>query len=893
VREPSFREIVLFGKRFLKETQPSVNYLCATIVELFRLQIVVILRETDDEKPKRMEFLGHWSHSNTQKGIAVDFSSLPEEWRKFINGEYVINNLVQDTYCLHKEEDREQFRPFFQPLSCGPINQVGLVRFAWASDKGRKKFLCIVGSKKTFVPEKDSKPLFDKEDLKFLQEFLEVFTAYISQKQIKEKAFRQALSKDSRLGLMRSAGDLISDGSFGSPSDGKQDYAQSVCRDMATQLMILPRKKDDGEADLKGVVVTDNYPLTQLATIRSECFKGERKELPSPDETIRRIWMSTDAGKRDFVFPYDGAGPTGKDDLPDRVQTQRREFAVSRWLPLEMIRTCFFCLHHRASRKYPAWNSESIANLTDVLVQKIGDQSLIEITAGHLEAFLTAWNGDDGLYMTSDWLTGWFGLKLLRSKLLNSDIRDNAYSPNELSELYKHIGCYFLYVLHWMEYGGSPQRLFSDVEKGYESVVESTLFLICEYAHTELGLPRNITLFKILRKMWSSEAVLYTVHQTYREHLHHAVDICFIGWFLIECDFFKRTLNNGVFEPNDLRNWILAALLHDAGYGLNLSLFVLEHLDFLKKSEQLAGYLDDLKTSINKRSTELCGETQLWMPRHKIPLDKVDHGVMSAMFALSLNGDPFQDHNKWWLSSITDALKAMIQHNLPMDMINPSGEPLSFLLILCDHLQEWDRPRLNKDFLYGLSANLLRTPSPPISSTTLIKYLKINVQYVKPHGRWKFTGRDIQFELQFKDAVLEDFEPSMIWCNHFFDLQKIEYKDLKEDISISFVHPFPDKFKKSNLLKKITEFNILQDFVRNEEEISPFYNAFFAAVREGSRLKYNSLPGEEERFTITLKHGQDVDQKDLARALPDGLYPRFMKWKKERLDNIKIKKVDG
>lgn len=890
MKRPDENRIILNGRKFLNASNPDPEYLCETMSDLFGLQAVLILRKSARTDAESFIVLG--SYPRIASGAKeIEWGGFPEVWRAFLESDY-----RRGSY--YTEEHRQQFEPFLKGLISNSIRQAGLVKFWWGVEAGAKDCLAIIGTEEEYHPS-DEKPqyYFVSYDLELLRQCLEVFSGYVEQKYSeirrgRHKNFLQALSGDSRFTLRLTASELISDERFDNCQESMKDYVQSIYVDMATSLKVLPRRRGDEKAnDLKDI--GGDYPLTRLATARLRCYDEESETSEVPSELLERIWDKVAGGSEEGRYPASLFSFPDKDIFPENVSKKCRDFSIQSWVALELIRTCLFVLHHKASQVYPTWDEPSIKNLDQILFREHSGKSLVAFISEYLKAFLFLWEEDNHLHITSDWLAAWFGLMLLKTKLFDVQIQRNLYSPNERAELYKHLSCYYLYVFHWIEYGGTPPRLFSDVNKGYEQVIESTLYILCEYAHVELQLPRNTMLFKTLKQMWSSEAVLYTVHETYREHLHHAVDICFIGLFLMQSGFLENTIeldknSRKPFMESSLQNWILAALLHDVGYGLNLSTYVLAHLDFLKKSRKLEMYLDDLERYIEKRNHSLCTEIQKWMPGHKIGVDTLDHGVISAIFALALSGYPPGQSTKSWHKDINDALRAIIRHNLPLDMINPSEEPLSFLLLFCDHLQEWDRPRMGKDFLYSLGAKLVRSPSPPMAASTIIQYLKISIHPDESSGEWRFNDGPLRFELKFKDAFQENFEPTMIWCNHFFDLQKVICNDLKRDVCISFTQPIAAEFKKTPVLNNVGELDLFRDFVREQEKGTDVCFKFLGAIQKGETLTY-VRDKDSEQFTVILASGKILDKTALASTLPKDLYVNFMKWKKERIDNIRLK----
>jgi HEPN domain-containing protein len=301
----------------------------------------------------------------------------------------------------------------------------------------------------------------------------------------------------------------------------------------------------------------------------------------------------------------------------------------------------------------------------------------------------------------------------------------------------------------------------------------------------------------------------------------------------------------------------------------------------------LKDYLKNLKNTLDSQEDALCKEIQRWLPGHQIR--KIDHGVISAMFTCHLNKTSPDSVNKAWLEDIQPALRAIIRHNLPEDRIDPKNEPLSFLLFLCDHLQEWDRPRVDRRFRYYLSAHLLRGPGSLPCTTTLIRYLKTNLCWNRTDKKWDLPDDDLKFELVFKDAHKESFEPAIVWCCHSFDLQKIRRDQLSRNISLAFVHPLSEELSRVRDKGDLTEMDLFQDFVM-EKGLEAAFSVWLHSIRK-KRCDHLSheYDTKEERFAVTLIKGQKSKETSVIPFLPSGLYEKFLSWKKERIQTIELR----
>ena len=887
-------KLTLALRDLLRCKAPGADDVCKLLAEVFDLHLVSIFSQAKDGKTISFSRVGSYSEDKTDIPHEILFAELPTQCREFWNG-------PEQTAAIHSPDDKKTIEDLSDKLGAPGIKQFGLLKFDWSSDK--KRHLLIAGVVTECKPS-DVEPFFTKSNLIPLRCFVNILTPYIVSTitlrnedyfERSRNNFYQSSTGKSRSSVLSATIELLK--LFGKeiPRD-EQDYVWSTYFDMKTALDILPGQETSDKGDTDFEDDASRECLTMLAKLRWDCWKQD-KDLEFINEYNQNIQgiqkkavqfkPSTQDIKRFLDLPQDHL-------LPEEVVKQCQQFVSEKWSDIELIRTQFFCLHHTAGRIHPVCGRSSVQGLQNVLfekipVEKIPGKNLITRAQKLVEDFLVLWREENELIITSDWLAAWFGSKLLKSKLLEKKIQNEIYSPNELAQLYKHLGCCFLYIFHWLRNAGNATAFkFSDVEGGYEAVIESTLYLLSEYACVDLKLPRSAKLYDALMDMWASEAVLYTVHDTYREHLHHAVDVCLIGFLLIDSGLLKEVSKSKPRDTKDLRNWVLAALLHDVGYGLNLNRLVIDRLRFLEHAQPLKDYLKNLKNTLDSQEDDLCKEIQRWLPGHQIR--KIDHGVISAMFTCHLNKTSPDSVNKAWLEDIQPALRAIIRHNLPEDRIDPENEPLSFLLFLCDHLQEWDRPRVDKRFRYYLSAHLLRGPGSLPCTTTLIRHLKTNLCWNRTDKKWDLPDDDLKFELVFKDAHKESFEPAIVWCCQSFDLQKIQPEQLSRNICLTFVHPLSEELSRVRDKGDLTEMDLFQDFVM-EKGMEANFSIWLINSRkkcDGLTYQYDSK-AKEERFAVTLIKGQKSKETSVIPFLPSGLYEKFLSWKKERIQTIELR----
>lgn len=252
-----------------------------------------------------------------------------------------------------------------------------------------------------------------------------------------------------------------------------------------------------------------------------------------------------------------------------------------------------------------------------------------------------------------------------------------------------------------------------------------------------------------------------------------------------------------------------------------------------------------------------------------------------------------------WQQDIREAFVAIGKHNLEDTKISPRNDPLALLLVLCDHLQEWDRPHLEAVRLRrSFSTSLQRPGQVATVAKTIVHKLQTNLRWKS--GRVHLPpGQALRLTLWYKDAGVEHFEPALIWCQNTYNFQRIDFEDWPVDLEIVLeaIHP---RQKLSGGIQ-LWEMDLFEDFARSDEECAGIM-AWFRTARDGTPgLSYqredNPKDGFRETFLWTLKSGgflpsrRNPDGTDSAiDKFPAGLYRRYTLWKEQRLREIRLRK---
>jgi hypothetical protein len=274
-------------------------------------------------------------------------------------------------------------------------------------------------------------------------------------------------------------------------------------------------------------------------------------------------------------------------------------------------------------------------------------------------------------------------------------------------------------------------------------------------------------------------------------------------------------------------------------------------------------------------------------------VQSTDHGIAGWLYVQWLlkriDADP---------AAFAPALNAILRHNLPEQTVHADQEPLTLLLMLCDHLQEWGRPRVTPYALAQGTLEALRFserqvfPRKERAATLVIHGL--TVQPPQPGSgppatnsvtlpAPRYTRQKVNFELTYNEPIEGGFEPAISWLLLTRDLQcfKPDSKILPFDVQITMKHPAPRTWLL--LPWKPLEMELLQSYA---DEREPYLCQWIAAARsdqggkESKGIHYEGRPTTgQEKFVLDLS---DL-RRPLPRGLDDKIWKGFLNWKWRRL----------
>lgn len=559
--------------------------------------------------------------------------------------------------------------------------------------------------------------------------------------------------------------------------------------------------------------------------------------------------------------------------------------------------------------------------------------------------------GADTITIDSDWLLAFLAQNALLSRSLNEHYRlidiDTGYAnPLSGARFFKRLSRFILYILHYIRFAGKEAEYerdksgtarherfkrppFADVPlKSDTSLSSSIIFMVSEYAYREIGVPRELLIFEKLSQQLNFELPLYASSEFYRDHCYHVIDVCLLGEFLLSCDLSaspnmgERAIFKGRTDPkrpNYLKNWYMAGLCHDLGYVVERVEKLVGPIEKLN-TPALAQFNRELKKGLTNGTDKLkediislCRERDLGIDRKlKAEIlrrtETLDHGIIAWLYLVQV-----MKKLDIPLNSMKDALKAILRHNMTDHDGHIQNELLSLLLILCDHLQEWGRPRVATEQLAtGVMETMRFSPQESyldrqvhlnqfsIKELTLENPKKaelpagicdrcINSASCKEEDNcqrcWPVIRQGtLEFQFDYHGDSLADFEPVLSWLFFCPDFQCRDFPFGKclFPIAIRFSHPLSTRPRFS--IDAIPELDIFEEFANTfkDEEVAYLCRWIECARKnkDGIEYKYTPATGDQKSKEEFIIHLERLG-RPLSRGLDQRLRDKFKKWKKE------------
>lgn len=529
---------------------------------------------------------------------------------------------------------------------------------------------------------------------------------------------------------------------------------------------------------------------------------------------------------------------------------------------------------------------------------------------------------------------------LLRSLRLRSSylgLHDGAYTheqPLQVQRIFLlNLARFMLDVMVRLEQQlglDNEPRVVSQVE-----VLDSLLYLVDRYVHIELKVDERLNLRKTLGRSVPTEVKHYLTSPYYRDHLLHVLDVFLLGHLLLSSrirwrgsyiplmDHFAQ-LGVDKDRPQGhaewLKQWAVAALFHDIGYQLGRGRvaakdetwrdffalrgeigaaplnaqgtksrdrrkFVREFVGYLKETKGDGGWLPD------------CNENEL-----------EDHGVLSALRVAQVllhaqAGDSRNDDtvHRSLVKEYQWGLHAMAHHNLFNRTILLSTHPLSWLLRLCDELQEWGRRRVNIErMVKQLYLDIQDDRQELFGANDNLERFGINLRFEAPvelHDEEIavcVSGEEARlcFNLRYWNPLKTGFEATITFLSKTYNLQhldlSLEHGHERDQLRVQLELQFPCPLEYNGL----TEYDIYCLFVDQARSLPllPSYPSIRTAAPGLVRLEENRTQGWD-RIGIVLQ-GSTREREAWLPLNPACYYKEFVDFK-ERILNAQGHAVPG
>lgn len=327
--------------------------------------------------------------------------------------------------------------------------------------------------------------------------------------------------------------------------------------------------------------------------------------------------------------------------------------------------------------------------------------------------------------------------------------------------------------------------------------ISSLRWAVSIFGHELLNIEPRFDLSSHLLFAARGEPVLHSLKPYYRDHFFHAIEVCFLGHFLLECKIseekgflWQKVMQlTGLASKNEvLKIWYLAALLHDIGYAIEIFNGTEKVFRFFEFSDKIKDFVKDMGIMLKKLSDSL--DNTFGYTKEDNP--GKDHGILAAEHLKELKNkirDSKEDLDKYDF-----AFKAIAYHNHRKMNVSFKKDPFAFLLILCDTIQEWNRPHLN----YSNAPEILLSKLLPKSGDGLnqnytgpLEQVKLNIGKSRDGERvFEFDDPDIlKFQLHYSNEINTNSGVFNLWIDSTCNLQRLCMDELPFGIEIQFITP--------------------------------------------------------------------------------------------------------
>lgn len=338
--------------------------------------------------------------------------------------------------------------------------------------------------------------------------------------------------------------------------------------------------------------------------------------------------------------------------------------------------------------------------------------------------------------------------------------------------------------------------------------VEALIGVLSEYGYQVLGIPRRLDLGSHLRQAMQGEAALHSLKPYYRDHFFHAVEVCLIGFALLKAklpsgDGIAGTFGQVLADQHEakridsslapysdealLRQWWIASLTHDVGYGLEILKGSLQLISFFDTHSGVREFCQGTKQLIRELGNKFDYPEEIRDEMNR----GSDHGILAAAHLHEILLKIGQGE----LDRFKGAVRAVAFHNSRVPVVDAGADPIAALLILCDSLQEWRRATLGFSHAAGiiLTRMIGGMDRPDKGMFGPVERAAINLRYdLDNHQLCWPRDEPLTIELTLSDQVNRNSGVFFLWIDATYNLQRVNFEAFPVDIQIVFKTPHPE-----------------------------------------------------------------------------------------------------
>jgi hypothetical protein len=263
---------------------------------------------------------------------------------------------------------------------------------------------------------------------------------------------------------------------------------------------------------------------------------------------------------------------------------------------------------------------------------------------------------------------------------------------------------------------------------------------ICHHVYSDIKLDSLFEIKNWMENLLESEAFLAITKKRHRDHLLHACRIAILGEKLLREDFpykgsnlklldivrnlmlkdestkdrfhlynphwdrdsdedsIKESINEIIIQV-----WYISALFHDMGYVYESFLQGWTNINFLMNFPNFRDLYFDIESAMTKFKNEFTVSNTFPENSTYLFSRKCDHGKIGACLISNLVGES---------NLICDLASKITDDHTSNEIVEFEKNPLSFLLILLDEVQDWGRPTISKKMREQILSEELKNGSP-------------------------------------------------------------------------------------------------------------------------------------------------------------------------------------